>query len=85
MGEGDKPVEERSPEGHHRLGNSLSCELLGPGRRAVGTREVLALASVFPRLLVRTTCRKAGGLYGCLVEPLQLSSLYFLCSYVYYP
>lgn len=83
MGEGDKSVEERSPEGHHRLRKSLSCK--GHGRRAVGTHKVFALASVFPRLLVRTTCRKDGGLYGYLVEPLQLFfSLYFLCSYVYY-
>jgi len=37
MGEGDKAMKERSPEGHHQLGRSLSCELLGPGRRAVGT------------------------------------------------
>lgn len=55
MGEGDKSVEEKSSEGRHRLGKSLSCKFLGPGRRTVGTQEVLALALVFPRVLVSMT------------------------------
>lgn len=76
-------MEERSPEGHHQLEKSLSCELLGPGRRTVGTQGVLGLGLPLPSGL-DDCCRKDGGLYEYLVEPLQLVlSLCFLCSYVY--
>lgn len=81
MGEGDKAVEERSPEGHHQLGKSLSCELLGSGRRAVGTHEVFALASVFPGRLVRTTVVEKA--VGCMDIWLSHCSCSLFISYVH--